>query len=149
MPGHTSPSQQAGSRSSAQLPGATHHHRRGHVHCAHLFSSREQSSPRTLPPSKAGLQSGGQGRLRLVTSSLTRVQKPAGPITGFLPILLGPWRETDERTWVLSSPKMAIRSSTLAWKIPWTEEPGRLQSMGLQSRTPLSDFTHSLTHSSL
>ena len=26
--------------------------------------------------------------------------------------------------------KMAIHSSTLAWKIPWTEEPGRLQSMG-------------------
>ena len=25
---------------------------------------------------------------------------------------------------------MATRSSTLAWKIPWTEEPGRLQSMG-------------------
>ena len=28
--------------------------------------------------------------------------------------------------------KMATHSSTLAWKIPWTEEPGRLQSMGLQ-----------------
>ena len=27
---------------------------------------------------------------------------------------------------------MATRSSILAWKIPWTEEPGRLQSMGLQ-----------------
>ena len=27
---------------------------------------------------------------------------------------------------------MAAHSSTLAWKIPWTEEPGRLQSMGLQ-----------------
>ena len=27
---------------------------------------------------------------------------------------------------------MATHSSTLAWKIPWTEEPGRLQSMGLQ-----------------
>ena len=27
---------------------------------------------------------------------------------------------------------MAIYSSTIAWKIPWTEEPGRLQSMGLQ-----------------
>ena len=27
---------------------------------------------------------------------------------------------------------MAIHSSTLAWKIPWTEEPGGLQSMGLQ-----------------
>ena len=31
-------------------------------------------------------------------------------------------------------------SSTLAWKIPWTEEPGRLQSMGSLSRTRLSDF---------
>ena len=28
--------------------------------------------------------------------------------------------------------EMAIHSSTLAWKIPWTEEPDRLQSMGLQ-----------------
>ena len=27
---------------------------------------------------------------------------------------------------------MAIHSSMLAWEIPWTEEPGRLQSMGLQ-----------------
>ena len=27
---------------------------------------------------------------------------------------------------------MALHSSTLAWKIPWTEEPGRLQSMGSQ-----------------
>ena len=26
--------------------------------------------------------------------------------------------------------KMATRSSILAWKIPWTEKPGRLQSMG-------------------
>ena len=25
---------------------------------------------------------------------------------------------------------MATHSSTLAWKIPWTQEPGRLQSMG-------------------
>ena len=36
---------------------------------------------------------------------------------------------------------MAPLSSTLAWKIPWREEPGRLQSMGSQSRTRLSDFT--------
>ena len=35
----------------------------------------------------------------------------------------------------------ATHSSILAWKIPWTEEPDRLQSMGLQSRTQLSDFT--------
>ena len=36
---------------------------------------------------------------------------------------------------------MAPHSSTLAWKIPWTEEPGRLQSMGSLSRTPLSDVS--------
>ena len=28
--------------------------------------------------------------------------------------------------------EIATHSSTLAWKIPWQEEPGRLQSMGLQ-----------------
>ena len=28
--------------------------------------------------------------------------------------------------------EMAIHSSTIAWKVPWTEEPGRLQSMGSQ-----------------
>ena len=37
---------------------------------------------------------------------------------------------------------MAPHSSTLAWKIPWTEEPGRLQSMGsLRVGPDLSDFT--------
>ena len=41
---------------------------------------------------------------------------------------------------------MAPHSSTLAWKIPWTEEPGRLQSMGSlrvghDSVTSLSLFT--------
>ena len=36
---------------------------------------------------------------------------------------------------------MAPHSSTLAWKSPWTEKPGRLQSVGLQSQTGLSDFT--------
>ena len=35
---------------------------------------------------------------------------------------------------------MAIHSSILAWRIPRTKEPGRLQSMGSQGvRTPLSD----------
>ena len=36
---------------------------------------------------------------------------------------------------------MVTHSSTLAWKIPWTEEPGRLQSVGSLSRTRLNDFT--------
>ena len=34
---------------------------------------------------------------------------------------------------------MATHFSILAWRIPWTDEPGGLQSLGLQSRTPLSD----------
>ena len=32
--------------------------------------------------------------------------------------------------WYISEKAMAPHSSTLAWKIPWMEEPGRLQSMG-------------------
>ena len=36
---------------------------------------------------------------------------------------------------------MAPHCSTLAWKIPWTVEPGRLQSMRSLSQTRLSDFT--------
>ena len=46
---------------------------------------------------------------------------------------------TMQETWVQSlgwedplEKEMAIHSSTIAWKIPWTEEPGSLQSMGLQ-----------------
>ena len=35
------------------------------------------------------------------------------------------WEDTMEK-------EMAMHSSILAWRIPWTEEPNRLQSMGLQ-----------------
>ena len=47
---------------------------------------------------------------------------------------------------LLSEKAMAPHYSTLAWKIPWTEEPGRLQSMGSlrvehDSATSLSLFT--------
>ena len=43
----------------------------------------------------------------------------------------------ETRVWSLGredplEKEMATHSSTLAWRIPWTEEPGRLQSMGLQ-----------------
>ena len=38
--------------------------------------------------------------------------------------------EQLEETRVYTEKAMASHSSTLAWKIPWTEEPGRLQSMG-------------------
>ena len=44
-------------------------------------------------------------------------------------------RETRVRSLGLEDPlekEMAPHSSILAWKIPWTEEPGGLQFMGLQ-----------------
>ena len=42
---------------------------------------------------------------------------------------------------------MATHSSTLAWKIPWMEEPGRLQSMGSRRVGHLlSDFTFTFMH---
>ena len=54
---------------------------------------------------------------------------------------LPPWTAHSEAGWALSASHfgtlmghphaMATHSSTLAWKIPWTEEPGRLQSMRL------------------
>ena len=37
---------------------------------------------------------------------------------------------------------MATHSSTLAWKIPWTEEPGRLQSMGLLRESDTTERLH-------
>ena len=56
--------------------------------------------------------------------------------------------EEIEEMWVRSlgwedplEKSMAAHSSSLAWKIPWTEEPGRLQFMELQSQTRLRDFT--------
>ena len=46
--------------------------------------------------------------------------------------------------------EIATHFSILAWKIPWTEEPGGLQPMRLQSQTRLGDWarlhTHSHTH---
>ena len=56
-----------------------------------------------------------------------------------------------QETWVLSlgwedplEKEMATHSSILAWRIPWTEEPGGLQSMGSQS-----DLSEQLNTSSL
>ena len=49
--------------------------------------------------------------------------------------LLSTMRETRVRALGWEDPlekEMAIHSSTIAWKIPWTEEPDRLQSMGSQ-----------------
>ena len=48
-----------------------------------------------------------------------------------LPTMRGTW--VQSLGWKdLLEKELAPRSSTLAWKIPWMEEPGRLQSMGFQ-----------------
>ena len=54
-----------------------------------------------------------------------------------------------QETWVQSlgpedplEKEMATHSSTLAWKIPWPHEHGRLQSMESQSQTGLSYFIY-------
>ena len=59
---------------------------------------------------------------------------PGGPVVKNLPATVG-----DEEIWVWSlswedslEKEMAAHSSVLAWEIPWTEEPGGLQSMELQ-----------------
>ena len=54
------------------------------------------------------------------------------------------WTSRKINLWLVATKRekaMGAHSSTLAWKIPWTEEPGRLQSMGSLSRTRLSDFS--------
>ena len=48
-----------------------------------------------------------------------------------LPTMWETWVRSLDREDLLEK-EMAIHSSTIAWKIPWTEEPGRLQSMGSQ-----------------
>ena len=59
---------------------------------------------------------------------------PSGSVVKHLPAV-----QEMQETWVPSlgwedplEKGMATHSSILAWKIPWTEEPGGLQSLGLQ-----------------
>ena len=57
-----------------------------------------------------------------------------------LPAMQETWVQSLGQENPLEKEGMATHSSILAWRIPWTEEPGRLQSMRLQS-----DMNDSLT----
>ena len=66
---------------------------------------------------------------------------------GFLPSSISKNLPAMHETWVQFldwedplEKEMATHSSILAWRIPWTEEPCGLQSVGSKSRTRLSDF---------
>ena len=64
-------------------------------------------------------------------------------------------KDQTPETWVQSlgwedplEKEMATHSSVLAWRIPWTEEPGGLQSMGLpesDTTSLLHNYTHTIT----
>ena len=55
-------------------------------------------------------------------------------LESLLSVLLGTYSEVElqDQTANLSEKEMATHSSILAWRVPWTEEPGGLQSIGLQ-----------------
>ena len=63
--------------------------------------------------------------MALTVKNLSAMQETQIPSLG--------WEDPQEKG-------MHTHSSILAWRLPWAEQPGRLQSMGPQSWTPLSDF---------
>ena len=85
-----------------------------------------------------------QPGLSHLPSNLGQVKAVASLVAQRLKRLPGMW-ETRVRSLGQEDPlekEMATHSNTLAWRIPWTEEPGRLKSTGSQRvGTRLSDFT--------
>ena len=59
------------------------------------------------------------------------LNNPGGSDGKHLPAMQGTWIQFLGQEDPLEK-EMATHSSILAWKSPWTEDPGRLQSMGLQ-----------------
>ena len=81
-------------------------------------------------------------------NSAIHVGFPGGSVVKNLPAV-----QEMQETWVQPlgpgaplEEGMATHSSTLAWKIPWTEKPGRLQSMGSQRVSHDRVTKHSVVH---
>ena len=73
------------------------------------------------------------------------VDFPGGSVGKNLPAM----QETQVRSLGREDPlqeSMVTHSSTLAWRIPWTEEPGGLQCIGLQSQTGLKQLSSSIMY---
>ena len=61
-----------------------------------------------------------------------------------LPTMWEAWVQTLGQEDLLEK-EMATHSSILAWKIPWMEEPGRLQSMGSKRVSDMTEQLHFLS----
>ena len=66
---------------------------------------------------------------KIVLFSLVSTEFSTVLSTGAKPMLIDQ-KEAVNYLWVTKGKAMAPHSSTLAWKIPWMEEPGGIQSMG-------------------
>ena len=90
----------------------------------------------------AGVRDLGTGEGNVHTFGEQKCQYfPGGSAVKILPALQEMWVRSLDREDPLEG-EMATHSSILALRIPWTEEPGRLQSIGLQE----SDMTWQLNH---
>ena len=74
------------------------------------------------------------------TPVFTCQASPVAQMVKSLPAMRETWVQSPDWEDPLEK-EMATHSSILAWKILWMEEPDRIQSMGSQSQTWLSDFT--------
>ena len=116
---------------------------RGCLHAAHPTGGGEQEGVRWTADWQIKVWGGGQCAsvsspttteflcLKTKTSLVAQTVKNS-------PAMQEMWVRSLGREGPLGK-EMANHSSTLAWRIPWTEEPGGLQSMGLWSWTQLSD----------
>ena len=94
------------------------------------LGSTEQWAPGglTVPPAEGSREAAGRAADPVLVSCCARGQKMAG--------MLGPQGGRRRKGFGEGSEHalekaVTPHSSTLAWKLPWTEEPGGLQSMGL------------------
>ena len=90
----------------------------------------------TPPPiSGEGREAGGQIQRPKANGLINYSYVKNPPLVAQMVKRLPTMRETQVQSLGWEDPlekEMATLSSSLAWKIPWTEEPGRLQSMGSQ-----------------
>ena len=71
-----------------------------------------------------------QGKLEMVKQEMARLNIDILGISKIKWTGMGEFNSDDNYTYYCVEKAMAPHSSTLTWKIPWTEEPSRLQSMG-------------------